>query len=219
MEDSDRSSTSQNLLESVASMLKSKIYKTVTFKDLSFDQYRFLLFVSLIVNLVFLSLQVGRFGYLVEQHDLGGDKGLTLVILAFILTTINSGLLLKLMVSPTPRAAVCSMGIILVQEGIFIAQTAIYYGIAAGEAYIVALSIIFLFLQLISVVVVYRFWEFILFNFDSDSWAGGTPSTGNLSDINMEGSSSFAIGRNSTGGIHPSKVRSPLTNSSSSNNV
>jgi hypothetical protein len=91
-----------------------------------------------------------------------------------------------------------------------LAETAAYYDdIVEGYTYILVLSIFFLFLQQISVVVVYRFWELILFNFDSESLAGGTPSTGNLSDINVDGS--FAVGnRHSTGGIHPSKAKSPI---------
>jgi hypothetical protein len=201
----ERSSTSQHLLQSATDLLKSELYKKLTFKDLSFDQYRVLLFITLMVNLVFLSLQVSRFGYLLYHKSLGNDNGLTLVIIAFILTSINIIHLIKLMIAPTARLAVSCMGIILIQEAIFIAETVVYYQYAT-EDYIIALSVVFLFLQLISVVVVYRFWELILFNFDSETWAGGTPSMGNLSDVNLDG-----IGRKSTGGIHPAKVnRSPV---------
>lgn len=201
-EAADRSSTSQNLLQSASDVLKSKLYKTLTFKDLSLDQYRFLLFIALVVNLVFLILQVARFVYLILYSSLGNDKGLFLVILAFILTTMNIAIFIKLMVAPTPGYAVSCMGIILVQEAIFIAQTALYYNLVKGEDYIIALSVVFLILQLVSVVVVYRFWELVLFNYDDSTWDTGTPSTGNLSDIHMDG-------RKSTG-LPPTKVKSQL---------
>lgn len=199
-ESAERSSTSQNLLRSASDVLKSKVYKTMTFKDLSLDQYRFLLFVALVVNLTFLILQVARFAYLLVYSSLGEDKGLFLVILAFILTSLNSAILVRLMVAPTPSYAVACMGIILVQEAIFIAQTALYYNLAKGEDYIIALSALFLILQLVSVVVVYRFWELVLFNYDDSSWEIGTPSSGNLSDVNLDG-----LSRPSTG-LPPTKA-------------
>ena len=178
-EQADRTSLSQHVISRFADLLKSKMYQTLTFKDLSFDTYRFLLAIVLMVNLVFLSLQVIRFGILMMDHSLGKDQGLSLVIIGFILTSFNIMHLLKLMIAPTPGYAVWCMGIILVQEVIFVAETVLYYGIVEGMDYIIAVSALFLFLQLISVVVVYRFWELILFNYDDSTWdANGSPSLG-----------------------------------------
>jgi hypothetical protein len=203
MGDMERASAAPERTPSAADFLKLQLYKTLTFKDLTFDQYRGLLFITLMINFVFFSLQVGRFGYLMVHDDLENDDALTLVIIAFILTSINMAHLVKLMITPTPRVAVSCMGIILLQECVFIAETAAYYNDIVDSDYMLALSIVFLFLQLGTVMVVYRFWELILFNFDGDTWNGGTPSVGNLSDLHMDG-------RGSTGGVHPSKAKSPI---------
>jgi hypothetical protein len=69
-----------------------------------------------------------------------------------------------------------------------------------GNAPIIAISILFLFLQLISVVVVYRFWEMILFNYDDNTWDNG----GNLSSTSMGGTeleSNIAASRPSGPGL------------------
>ena len=204
-ESPERSSLSRSLLHSTASIVKSKLYKTLTMKDLTFDQYRFALFITLIINLVFLSLQVIRFGFIVFEGD-DKDHDISIVIIAFILTTINCGYLVKLMYAPTPRFAVACMGIILVQEVLFIVQTVLYYGDFAKYPAVIALSVIFLFLQVFTIIPVYRFWEIVLFNYDDGNWAG-SPSTGNISDVNLEG---VVDGRKSTGGIHPSKVKAQM---------
>ena len=204
----NRASGQLDRAPSTADVVLSKAYEILTFKDLSFDQYRILLFIAFLVNLLFFTLQVGRFFYLLVRSELGNDDALTLVILAFLLTTINMIQLVKLMWSPTPRVAVSCMGLIIVQEGVFIGETAAYYNdIVNGQSWLLALSIIFLFLQLISVLVVYRYWEFLLFNFDAEQWSrgGGENGAGNLS---MDAT---FVDRLSTGGIHPSKaVKNPV---------
>jgi len=168
-------------------------------------QYQIFLFITLIINFVFLCLQMVRFGVIV-MDEYGDD--LTLVIIAFVLTTINCGYLIKLMYAPTPSFAVTCMGIILVQEVLFIVQTILYYKYFVGYDAVIALSVVFLVLQLCSVIPVYRYWELILFNYDDGGWSEN-PSITSPSDVGLD-RTSCGDTRKSTGHIHPSKVKSQL---------
>ena len=201
----ERSSISQNLLNSTANIWKSRIYKTLTLKDLSFDTYRVFLFLALIINLVFLLLQVIRFAVIIID-DNGTGNDLSLVIIAFTLTTINCGYLIKLMYAPTPSFAVTCMGIIIVQEILFIAQTIIYYKYFVRYDAVIALSVVFLFLQLGTIIPVYRYWELVLFNYDDSGWSG-SPSAGGPSDVGLD---NVGGNRKSTGHLHPSKVKNQM---------
>ena len=196
----------QNLVRSTSNVLKSKLYTTLTLKNLSMRQYQVFLFITLIINFVFLCLQVVRFGVIVTNEEISND--LTLVIIAFVLTTINCGYLIKLMYAPTPSFAVTCMGIILVQEVLFIAQTILYYGEFIDDVAVIVLSVIFLFLQLCSVIPVYRYWELILFNYDDGGWSEN-PSISSPSDVGLDRTSG-SDNRKSTGHLHPSKVKSQL---------
>ena len=195
----------QNLVRSTSNVLKSKLYTTLTLKNLSMRQYQIFLFITLIINIVFLCLQMARFGVII-MDEYGDD--LTLVIIAFVLTTINCGYLIKLMYAPTPSFAVTCMGIILVQEVLFIVQTILYYKYFVGYDAVIALSVIFLFLQLCSVIPVYRYWELILFNYDDGGWSEN-PSISSPSDVGLDRASG-SDNRKSTGHLHPSKVKSQL---------
>lgn len=196
----------QNLVQSASSVLKSKLYKTLTFKDLTMRQYQVFLFITLIINFVFLCLQVVRFGVIVLDKI---ENDLTLVIIAFVLTTINCGYLIKLMYAPTPSAAVTCMGIILVQEVLFIAQTILYYKDFVGVYAVIVLSVIFLVLQLCSVIPVYRYWELVLFNYDDGGWTE-SPSLSCPSEGGLDRTSCGGDTRQSTGHLHPSKVKNQL---------
>eukprot|EP00598_Pedospumella_elongata_P010958 CAMPEP_0185002564 /NCGR_PEP_ID=MMETSP1098-20130426/74180_1 /TAXON_ID=89044 /ORGANISM="Spumella elongata, Strain CCAP 955/1" /LENGTH=214 /DNA_ID=CAMNT_0027530073 /DNA_START=35 /DNA_END=679 /DNA_ORIENTATION=+ len=195
----------QNLVRSTSNVLKSKLYTTLTLKNLSMRQYQIFLFITLIINIVFLCLQMARFGVII-MDEYGDD--LTLVIIAFVLTTINCGYLIKLMYAPTPSFAVTCMGIILVQEVLFIVQTVLYYKYFVGYDAVIALSVIFLVLQLCSVIPVYRYWELILFNYDDGGWSEN-PSISSPSDVGLDRTSG-SDNRKSTGHLHPSKVKSQL---------
>jgi len=129
-----------------------------------------------------------------------------LVIIAFVLTLINCGYLIKLIYAPTPSFAVTCMGIIIVQEILFIAQTIIYYDDLSQYDAVIALSVVFLFLQLGTIIPVYRYWELVLFNYDDSGWTG-SPSAGAPSDVGLD---NVGGNRKSTGHLHPSKVKSQM---------
>jgi hypothetical protein len=135
------------------------------------------------------------------QDKIAKEYGLALLFIAAILTSINMVHLVKLMTSPTPGTAVSSMGIILVQEVIFVVQAILYYDSMKDEEFVIVLSAFFLFLQAISVVVVYRFWELILFNYDDSTWNDGSQSITDIDGSNFNtfvNRISWSFNRNST---------------------
>lgn len=163
--------------------ISKTIYKTFTFQDFSFCHYRLLLSVILTINILFLVLQITRVIYVSVERSWAKENALPIVLLAICLTIANIVNVLKLITSPTPTVAVSSMVIMVIQEFIFIAETIIYYNLMNSRAGVFLLSVLFLVLQVWAILVIYRFWEMVLFNYDGNSWETSSSSTSGGRDL------------------------------------
>ena len=139
------------------------------YRNLSLETFRKLLLVTIFMNVLMLAVEMVHIEYVFEHRDKDGAAFLSLI--AVILTLLNIAIISRLYRKPRPLAALVSCAIILFLEVIYIVQTILYYN-SLNSTSTLAVIIIFLLAQLISSSLLYRFWEFILFNYDSESEVG-----------------------------------------------
>ncbi|KAJ1430234.1 hypothetical protein B484DRAFT_395999 [Ochromonadaceae sp. CCMP2298] len=174
MSDSGQSESSASIgsrIRLASATVASTVFAVSTFKNLTFEQYQFCLSITVLINLAFDFYQIARLIYLVLTDIILEDNALSLLIVGTILTTINIGNLLTLLWKPTPKIAVVCMITVVVQEVIFVIETVLYFDDIKGYAVFTALAVLFLLLQFFTLFLLFRYWEFLLFNYD-DSGEG-----------------------------------------------
>lgn len=125
--------------------------------------------------MVVLFIETANLQYYCRTEDIRTSvPKVVLAFLATFLTTINCGLTALVLFKPSARLAITISGVILVLEIVYLAQTILYILFADDssgderDSKIFNLSVLSAFLSIYTfcAVVLYRFWEFLLFNYD-----------------------------------------------------
>ena len=131
-------------------------------------QYKKLLLVTLAINVFMFILEVLKVVELILKSDILSDGAAILSVVATCLTFWNIVVLVRLYRHPVARAALVSGALIMFLLIIYVAQCIVYYHNIDQRQHALPVICIFLFAQLLSGILLYRFWEFILFNYDDD---------------------------------------------------
>lgn len=143
----------------------------LTCKELDIEQYRLLLIAVLIFNLLMFAGEVVRLAYIVADRTrkIGDNIAGVLSFVATVLTLVNCGFLFYLIRHCHSRIAMIAACITLALEVLYIVQTAIYFHSFGDSIGFVALTIMFLLVQLATAWLLYRYWEFSFYNYDETS--------------------------------------------------
>lgn len=141
------------------------LYYYLTCKEYSIQQYRFLLLLILLMNILMFFSEIVKLIRELKDHYLKNDSAAILCLIATIITGINALLILKLIINPTTRSALASSCIIVFLELLYILQISFYSNDFEDPVAIVVVTI-FLLLQLYSALLLYRYWEFVLFYYN-----------------------------------------------------
>lgn len=172
--------------------------RKITFKGLSYRQYRVGLYVIVILNCVQLASEIATVIINVETSRdnhaqlLKNSDDMVFAISAAVLAIVNIVIIGRLICRPSVRLAMSSFLIILVLEIIYIIQTVIYFRIIEQKIWNIAVTILFIMLQLLSAIFMYRFWEFVLYNYDEGMASPDDTSDG---DQVLDGSNSLLQSR------------------------
>lgn len=141
-----------------------------SFRNLSLEQFEKLILITIAMNIVMALGEVAKVVDLLKDknNNIRKNGGAVLSMIATVLTLWNIVVLVRLYRHPRPRAALMSGAIILCLWIIYVVQSIMYYGSYDNSPQYLPLVCVFLVLQLLSGWLLYRFWEFILFNYDDD---------------------------------------------------
>jgi hypothetical protein len=140
----------------------------ISCKDLEIKYYKFFLFLTLIMNILNLIAEVCSILYIFEKQKQSDVGGTMLFFLASFVLTINCFFLIKLLYRPTTRSALISALLILILMIVYVIQVSLYArpDSSATLPALVSFCVVFFVLQLISSVLLYRYWEFAQFHYD-----------------------------------------------------
>lgn len=192
--DSSVDSTPTGLLCPKSNLLQSRLFKTLTFQNLTLKQFRVLLLATLAMNAFFFLSQIARLVYLIVDNSFHTDDNVAPFMVGVIVTFLNCTRLIWLIVSPTPRCALISLSLVLALEVVFVVEVIIYFNQINKDngVWLLGITLMFMFLQLVSALLLYQYWEFVLFNYDpedaSSNWgSSGTTSRGTITDSMLRG--------------------------------
>ncbi len=183
---------------------KASIYRKMTFKNLSFEQYKILIYICIFINTFSFVIELL---YLIQLCQQGHISRLDESIIPFFVTFLsfaNIWLMARLTRWPTTQLALSSLCTMLCLEVAYIAQTCLHYAGSAKSAEI-GLTSLFIVLQFFSAVMLYRFWEMILYNYDGPSETSSLSARNTLTSdpFGPEGSGhvrSFNLAKSSASG-------------------
>lgn len=159
-------------------------FKNITLKNLEFWQYKVLIFVCILLSSVTLVIEVFYLINLTKHHDVSEINASLIPLLVTILSGCNIMLLVKLIKKPTTKTTLISLSIMLILMVAYIVQTIISYaGNENKHSIELTATIVFIVIQFFSAVMLYRFWEMILYNYDDttvDTCSGRNTLTSNF---------------------------------------
>ena len=145
-------------------------------KNLDHYQYKSLLVAQFVLNLVMMLTQICyilTFHVWSRSHSWDDQVSLVegnLVVLAVLATVILCSiclLLVKLMSSPTKRATHITGMLVVLLIAVYIVQSVVYYTKVQDEiCWQLGILVLLVCLQASSLALLYRYWEFLLFNYD-----------------------------------------------------
>lgn len=147
------------------------IKNCLTCKELDIEQYRVLLIAILIFNLLMFAGELVRMASIVvnQTHKIGENVAGVISFVATVLTLVNCGFLFYLARHADSRIALTAASITLTLEVLYIVQTAIYIHSFDDSIGFLALTVLFLIVQLLTAWLLYRYWEFSFYNYDESS--------------------------------------------------
>eukprot|EP01039_Chlorochromonas_danica_P011210 gene11211-12502_t len=150
------------------------LYALLTCKDLNLAHYRALLFLTFILNLICFLAEVSHMVFLFLQ-----DTAYAMAIIGLltsILTLYNCYLILKLIYRPSTQLSLLSTLIILILEVFYIVQTVLFAypnnsdtSALLRETISVVITAVLLTLQLLTAWLLYRYWEYAMFQYDEST--------------------------------------------------
>lgn len=146
-------------------------------KDLTLKQYRMLLFMTLLMNVMFFITEIIRIVYysanIGRRDDDYKDRKDRSYIVTFIvatsLTFVNCLIILKLLYRPTPKTALASSAMTVCVQIISFIQCILYWQEVVGSTLNGLATFTFLILELFSAMLLYRYWEYAKFYYDDQA--------------------------------------------------
>ena len=146
----------------------SSLKTLLTLENRTLEEYNTFLYVSLAINLSCLAGE--SWETYCSSSASNADSPETLLAsfaIAAMITTIIS--LVKLLLNPTPNWSLSTCIVVIVEEVILLLQS-IYL---AKKGFLnnvhISLSIVIQIVQLITVLTLYRFWQFLMYNYDPNN--------------------------------------------------
>lgn len=177
--------------------VKKKCHEKLTLKNLSFQQYRILIYATIFCNALSLIAEGCYLVQLQDRHDFSETYYSVIPWVVTILSGLNVCLLLKLTQRPTTQATLGALAIMLCLIIAYVIQACIHYIGVYTSALEISFVVIFIIIQLFSAIMLYRFWEMILYNYDSSTVSGSQRNSFMSYDArtaeNLEGSQNVLV--------------------------
>jgi hypothetical protein len=163
---SEYSHDTVNLTQCFCNCLSS-LWNLLSCKDLDIFTYKFLLFLVLIMNICNLFVETASIVYAFQHDKHNGEIGfIFLFSLSILLLFVNCLLIIKLISRPTTRSALISAVLILLLMLLYTIQMALFADTTETIETRITLTAVLMFLQFISSILLYRYWEFAMFHYD-----------------------------------------------------
>eukprot|EP00981_Chlorochromonas_danica_P014573 scaffold8319_cov211-Ochromonas_danica.AAC.7 len=151
-------------------MASTPCHHYLTGKALSYGQYKCLLWLIVVMNSGIITIDV-LYALVTARHAMLSLPAI-LSLIAPIGYTINTLIILRLIYYPRTRWALISSGITLLFNVLDIIIFAIEFNASNRKAHFnLLISLVFFFFQLYAANILYRYWEFVKYNYDENSAA------------------------------------------------
>jgi len=137
-------------------------------KRRNLQEFRVLLLMTVCLNIFGIIAEIIDITYRTDDTLPLPSAYAILSIIAAILALINIALIVKLIILPTTRSALLSCALILLLEVIYVVQFIIFYTTSDSNNVVLAFNILFIIFQVLTSIVLYRFWEYVYYTYDDD---------------------------------------------------
>lgn len=154
--------------------LMTSLRNTFSLQHASHAKFRTLLGITVVCNSISIVFELATLFY--EPNEFRMVMG----IMAMILAAFNILIIVKLIVKPTARSSLVACGFIVALELLYVIQTIEYFSMTGDDwAPLISFVICALVTQLVTAYILYRHWEFVLYDYDgnaNDSIVDGDPT-------------------------------------------
>eukprot|EP01031_Cornospumella_fuschlensis_P023549 gene23549-28559_t len=160
-------STARNSLQSSTNFNKLYLINCLKCKLLSYEEYRMMLYIIVCAYLLLIALDLWFFSYVLNKGYSAVGGGFTLG--TAIITFFNIIIIIRIIHYPKESYALTSsVCMLLCMIANIVIFTAIYTSATDTRHAILVLNILFFVFQLYASYILYRYWEFVKFNYDED---------------------------------------------------
>lgn len=156
------------------------LVELVTLKRRNLQEFRILLALTILLNIFAIIAEIVEISYRTDDSlPLPSAYGI-LSLIAIIMAFINASLIFKGIIRPSTRAPLVSCLLIVVLEIIYVAQIIIFYTTSDSNTLVFSLNVIFIVIQLLTSIILYRYWEYVYFSYDDEKSISSRSDMGSL---------------------------------------